>query len=155
MSTIQKANLVISLASAVVVAQAISLLAAPCYQRSAGSVGCYSQGGTRCSSIEQIGLECPGGPYHASTPGVNFNDPCQTRNQEYAVPKHNAVVQNKPDGYAEVGSFVYACSKTRVCTKTAFYAPQFGYACVANTPVPCTQQTVYTADGPPCTVGGE
>lgn len=130
------------------------LLAAPCYTRSGGSVGCWSQGGSVCSSILPTGLSCPGGPWYASTPGVDINDQCEGRHVEHPVPKDYSSSGNEPSGYSSLGVYRFHCTSTRTCSKQIYFNPHLTVQCSATPLSVCNKIDVHTAGGSVCPIAG-
>lgn len=130
------------------------LLAAPCYTRTGGSPGCWSQGGRVCNSILPTGLSCPGGPWYASTPGVNINDNCEARHVEHSVPKDYGTSGNEASGYSSLGRYQFVCTSVRTCNKRIYFNPHLTVQCSTDTVSPCNNIYVNTAGGAACPIVG-
>lgn len=102
-------------------------LAAPCYTRSGGNVGCFSQGGPGCTVLSPVpSLPCPGGPWTIDdcvSLGLNAADPCNNTWDEWEVPRKYATLGNEKCGYMEQDYQAFVCTTNRTCTKQESWLP--------------------------------
>lgn len=128
--------------------------AGPCYTRTGGSPGCYSQGGASCVVINPVpNLPCPGGPWtikSAIDRGLSIDDPCRTNSLEHATPKDGITSGNQPSGFMQQDDFAFWCSSEQTCTKVVSPYIPITVNCVGDPPVLCTSITVFTAGGGSC-----